>query len=365
MFISKTRNNATAKLTALLLAAVFLFTLAPAGAVRVRAAEGNDISDFSWDMYKADVILNRNADFLSGLLNPYATLQKYLIGYESVADFCIETLQSDVFFVLAKDGWESSNAIFDITTVTEGVLSIKDYYIEAILSILDVETDNADYLGSLDDNVAKQTVKLAESFAKAGGNLNNIDLSKLDVTTQLTEEAWFKEWSNSIVKGTCWKNTEVTFNAISFIIKGVTTVEEFVNKLAIYATLIQISSDKIAVIEEMYERCSANDFHCKDDLLGTKKTLLLSALTETRDIVRGAYEESLFVANTGYNAIFNYGANIVMKEIWKEWGKEVIKKHIVSKIAVGAGVSAASATNWILLANSIGRASANLLFDTE
>ena len=228
---------------------------------------------FSKNKYIADIWLNRHDAFDETVENGYINSLLSITGH--ISGDLAENLTDDKGFVNAVVGWKSMEVIFNpIDSTAELVyLDQNKIYQALVFDLLKQCLSNEEYKELVSSKISQVAGDLNGAFGTGSEILNELNIHDFENFKKLAlgdtieiDQKYFKILYDNF-KGSekIFKNIDNFCFIAKGIIKGASTITDFINQLSMYYTAMELSLSQSAVLYEMAKNTSAEPL--KDALI--------------------------------------------------------------------------------------------------
>lgn len=256
-------------------------------------------------------------------------LSQYLDTVQSTAKIIVDAYKSDQNFMRAAAVWEATELVFEPGTATKDALNMTDYYTAILISLIDKEITNQNYVKSLEEECNFEYIKLYNQMCNIIKACDEVDQEALLAGKTCTiEEITI---INDRISALDYSTNKIT-KMSNFLSSG-KTINDCINSYINYANLCNVSNYITNVLRKMQSNSS---------------DIYLSA----------AIEKILFATETAFSAaaagfqegVENAGIEYASKIVNDAW-QDVLKSN--------------SLTQGALLGYKVGKSLSNMLFSTD
>ena len=106
-------------------------------------------------------------------------INEYLMTFPSISKAVIDSYNSNQEFIKSVAGWKTLNMVFEPGQLVDDAFSLKDYYSAILISLIDSEILDENYVKSIEEASKFEYVKLYNQFSKIIISCDEIDHEKL------------------------------------------------------------------------------------------------------------------------------------------------------------------------------------------
>ena len=220
------------------------------------------------------------------------------IDVQRPAEKLVKMLQDDTKFMASVAAWKT--ATFNAGDTADNVLKEVDYYELTLMNMLNTAMTGNDFMDTMTDQSYKNVLSITGSIMSVAEEFEGIDSSGEGLFQQ------YKKWMrnnnvHSISNKTAEeivanvKKREQTYKIVgdgvsyaSSILEASTDLYDFAKRVAAYEELLSVSDNMIAVLEELYKQCPAENLAMKTAILNVKENCKASALSAITKTMQGA-----------------------------------------------------------------------------
>ena len=299
-------------------------------------AEDTNIDDFDLQMFVADIWADPDKNDIDiGGTTSYSKIQSYINDFESPAQFCVDSLDSNTAFKNSVVAWK----LLTFQNVSDDTLDERGYYTAILFSILKVTTEDNNFLDSLTSGASKDTVTLTKSlmnFLKIKENLTYEQFIS-DTYTDEFRKGIMTEWSELWIGDQWYSKVGDIAGVLADWQKTMKNLDEFIDKTAKYKQLLDMSEDVLAVLDGLIANCPSEN------------SIMKTALEDVRYACEGGFENTLILGKELFLQIGSFVLDEAIEALWKG-----LLTHIGGTLSGG-----------VLIGQAIGRIISNALFSTD
>ncbi|MBR3802984.1 MAG: leucine-rich repeat domain-containing protein, partial [Clostridia bacterium] len=316
------------KLISFLLAVVTIIATAPlSGLVRLdfpsfkfwASAEENeehneiDYSYLTPNQYMTKILLNYNYSGGASPVDmnddtvPQAQLKYWLdTSKASTARLLRNEINSNSGFIDSVVAWEVLT--FDPSDEYENILNEEDYYVTILLSILDVQLNDSEFLDAWNCSTNKTILSLSKSTTKFMKETLSIDVEDLqNINVEDLSEDEFNSLMSSVGKTIEAKNlyTQLGENVklINDISKTCTSVYDIIKTVSTYSQIADLNSAVESVLKTIYDNCPDS-------------TPMKNAAKKVYNICSKQMTQAMFAYLETQDAIINTAFKYCVGKVW-------------------------------------------------
>ena len=306
-------------------------------------ADGSSDGSFSLATFIANVWTDNESPINFGQGSSADKISFFENQYVDPAQYSVSYLDTNAPFQASYFLWKLSTYVQDPSQIVGDLLDERSYYMAILFALLNATTENGDYQHDISSISGQSIISLDNSlvdtlstndYVQAYANLQAAGLSEQSSILDKWAIAWVKNnWSTRI--------SGVT-SVIASILTYTNNVMDFVQQVSKYELLLDVSSDLIAVLEQLAENCPSG-------------------------IIQQAIKDVLASCKTGFSQIlFNDSAWALLNASWETlfsglWGS--LSQWMIASY----GLDSIYAT-WAIalkLGISLGQGMSNALLSTD
>ena len=312
-----------------------------------------DYSDLTPNQYMAKVLLNYN---YTGLANSYnerdiTTRYKQMRWYTDSSNVSSALPLYDLFssnqtFVNSVIAWKSLN--FEPSETYKDLLDKEGYYEAILMSILEVQVNDNEFLDTLNSSANKTIMNLSKSTLKILEKLKGIDIGKInlkqldvsDFTDGELQEIYSELFKQRETQN-LYKQTGSYLSDGKMIFSTCTTIYDVVSTVGKYSQLSDFSESVKNVLHSIYVNCPAAN------------TTMKSACKKVYEATTKQLDEASITFIKAGECFINNTFSYLIGEVWK-WAKDATLKALGSSLLIGMD-----------LGKVIGKSISNFIFSTD
>lgn len=309
---------------------------------------GEDYSELTANQYLSKIFTNNG--YIGSLNNngndinyvPYSFIKNFFLDVEnrSRARIIFNEYNS------ATD-YKTTSGIYQILTFSgssaaDKVMELEDYYTAILLSILDAQMADENFLDDLNCKTNKTVLTLSSNCSKYLSTVNgleNKDLAKININDLSVEQK--QNLAEIIVNNNdskqLWKLTGENIGVIKDILSAAETVNDALKGISNIARLANVGSDIQAVLQQVYLNCPENNMPMKN------------AARKVCEYVSGKMSYEVLSLGEATQSAAKYVLSALVGEVWKSCLTAVFGE-------LSAGV---------LIGQAVGKLIANYCFATD
>ena len=231
----------------LILVIVMMMGLIPTVAIPALAMGKTEVDDFDLYMYRANVLAKSEDEGGATFLKDY--LDNFLSSdYQSSSRIWVELLEGDSLFMGGLNAWKLYT--FDPSNIVSDMLDEKGYYETALFAILKATLEDDKFIDTLLSSTNKQVLSFSKAMMET---LDLTDLAQCDLShPQIADVA------KQVVETTWHSAAGDVLGVANEILSCSKDVVDYFNRMASYMTLLRLSDDIKACIDDLYERCPSD-----------------------------------------------------------------------------------------------------------